>query len=308
MTLRERAKSFFFELQDTICAALEDLDGAARFHEDQWTHAPGEGPGEGGGRTRVLAGGKLLEKGGVNVSSVKGDLSPRLAKRLAVPPSRFFATGLSLVLHPESPLIPTVHMNVRFLQVFNSEGDGDGGVRRAWFGGGSDLTPYYLFEEDAVHFHRTLKSACDRHDPEYYPRFKKECDDYFYLPHRREARGIGGIFFDYLDQDLEQAFGFVRDVGGAFLDAYTPIVERRAGEPFTEQQRVWQQHRRGRYVEFNLLHDRGTVFGLETGGRTESILISLPPTVRWSYDYKPAGGTPEATLLDALQKPRTWVD
>jgi coproporphyrinogen III oxidase len=231
---------------------------------------------------------------------VRGELTERLAARLEVPPQSFSATGLSLVLHPRSPWVPTSHMNVRYIEL-------TGPSRRAWFGGGADLTPYYLVEEDAAHFHGCLKAACDRHDPAYYPRFKEWCDRYFWLPHRDEARGVGGIFFDYLTDDPEPVFDFVRDLGRAFVEAYLPIVDRRKKEPWTEDQREWQLIRRGRYVEFNLIHDRGTLFGLETGGRTESILMSLPPVVRWTYDHRPAPDSPEAKLLDVLRRPRDWA-
>ena len=293
--MKDKARQLFAGLQDEICGGLEALDGKARFREDRWEHAAGSG----GGVTRVLAGGDVFEKGGVNLSAVGGELSGKLAERLNVPKQPFFATGVSLVLHPVSPMIPTVHMNVRYLEML--------GTDRAWFGGGADLTPYYLFAEDAAHFHRRFKSACDRHDPDYYPSFKRSCDEYFYLAHRREARGIGGIFFDYLDRDLDRVFELVADVGREFLPAYGPIVERRLGEPWSEGERGWQLIRRGRYVEFNLIHDRGTLFGLETGGRTESILMSLPPVVHWAYDHHPEAGSREAELLEALRHPSDWA-
>ncbi len=281
--MKTRACEFFRELQDTICQALEDVDGKAEFREDLWV----------GGRSRVIERGRVIEKGGVNLADITGELTERLAQRLEVPPQPFVATGISLVIHPLSPMIPTVHMNFRYLELKN----------RAWFGGGADLTPHYLFDKDTEHFHGTWRQACDRHDPGYYSRFKKWCDDYFYNKHRGEARGVGGIFFDYLDRDLEKVFAFVRDLGGVFLEAYLPIVERRRELPWGDRQRNWQQIRRGRYVEFNLVHDRGTLFGLETGGRTESILMSLPPTVRWVYDHRPEPGSPEEELLDKLRTP-----
>jgi coproporphyrinogen III oxidase len=301
--LRDRAREFFSALQEEICAALEALDGAAKFREDLWKREGG-----GGGRTRVIENGELFEKGGVNFSAVHGTFDQAFADRMPVGSgTAFFATGVSLVLHPLNPMVPTVHANFRYLE------RGSGG----WFGGGSDLTPYYPYREDAVHFHQTLKAACDRFDPLYYPRFKKWCDDYFYLKHRNEARGIGGIFFDYLTgdkgavaeekdsppqdlqdeaprRDLEEIFAFVQAAGNSFLPAYLPIVERRRGERFTEREREFQIIRRGRYVEFNLVYDRGTTFGLETRGRTESILMSLPPLVRWVYDYKPEPNSREA--------------
>jgi len=300
MNLAERAHRAFAGLQDTICAGLEALDGGATFREDAWTYAPGAGVGEGGGRTRVISGGKVFEKGGVNLSAVTGRLTARLAGHLGVQPQPIYATGLSLVLHPLSPHVPTVHMNVRYLELLGADGHG-------WFGGGADLTPYYLVEEDARHFHRVLRAACDEHAAGDYPRFKHGCDEYFYLPHRGEARGVGGIFFDYLKDDPEATFAFATAVGAAFLPAYGPIVKRRRDTPWSDAEREWQLLRRGRYVEFNLIHDRGTLFGLETGGRTESILMSLPPVVHWAYDHSPAEGSAEALLLAALRSPRDWL-
>jgi coproporphyrinogen III oxidase len=288
--MRETTSLYARELQERICARLEALDGS-RFREDVW-----ERPGGGGGRTRVLENGLLFEKAGVNSSEVHGCLTEEFARQLPGGGTEFYATGISLVLHPRNPRVPAVHFNLRYVEK---------GARR-WFGGGGDLTPYYLYDEDAVHFHREWKRACDRHDLEYYPRFKAECDRYFFLPHRGEARGVGGIFFDYLDAD-DRAFAFWKEVGGCFLDAYVPIAERRREEPYTERERTWQLRRRGRYVEFNLLYDRGTVFGLRTGGRIESILISLPPAVRWDYDAAPAQGSEEARLLAVLKNPRDWL-
>jgi len=301
MELKQRAHAHFAGLQDEICARLEALDGGQRFREDRWDHESGTG----GGVTRVITDGQVFEKGGVNLSAVEGPLSEKIAARLDVTPQDFFATGISLVLHPRSPRVPTVHMNLRYLEML---GDLEPRQRRAWFGGGADLTPYYLKQEDAVHFHRTFKAALDLHDPGHYPRFKRGCDAYFHLPHRGEARGIGGIFFDYLDAELDRVFAMVREVGSAFLPAYVPIVERRADEPWSEPERHWQLLRRGRYVEFNLVHDRGTLFGLETGGRTESILMSLPPLVRWEYDRRPSPGSAEARLIEVLRNPVDWAD
>jgi coproporphyrinogen III oxidase len=301
VTLIERASAHFRELQDTIVAALERLDGQGRFREDTWTRpaggSGGRGGDAGGGRTRVLEGGSLFERAGVNWSDVAGELPEELSEKTPGEGREFRATGISLVLHPRSPMVPTVHANFRCL----TKG------KASWFGGGSDLTPYYFHREDAVHFHRTWKEVCDRHDPTWYPRFKKWCDDYFYLPHRGETRGVGGIFFDYLQgEGLEHVFAFVRDGGEAFLRAYAPIVERRRGEPYGEREREFQLLRRGRYVEFNLIHDRGTTFGLKTGGRTESILMSLPPLVAWKYDFHPAEGSREAEMLRAL-RPTDWL-
>ncbi len=293
--MRNRARAKVEQLQDTICAAIERLDGRARFREDLWQR-----PGGGGGRTRVLEGGEVFEKAGVNVSAVHGELPEALQTALHGEGAEFFATGVSLVLHPRNPHVPTTHANFRYLE------RGDAG----WFGGGADLTPYVLVDEDAAHFHRVLGEACDRHDPAYYPRFKKWCDEYFFLPHRKEARGVGGLFFDYLkpdaDRDLESLFAFWSDVGDSFLPAYAPIVERRVDTPWGEPLRTWQLQRRGRYVEFNLVYDRGTLFGLKTEGRIESILMSLPPLVRWDYAIEPSPGTPEARLLEVLREPRDW--
>jgi len=300
--LKQQVRRYFGDLQDRICRELEAADGQGSFHEDRWSYEPGSGPGEGGGITRVITDGAVFEKGGVNLSEVSGRLTERLAERLKVPVQRFYATGVSLVLHPRNPYVPAVHMNVRYLELHDGTK-----TTRAWFGGGADLTPYYLFEEDAVHFHRCFKRACDGHDPDHYPRFKRWCDEYFFVKHRGEARGVGGLFFDYLEGDLEQTFAFVRDVGDSFLEAYLPIVRRRRDEPFSEPQRTWQLVRRGRYVEFNLVWDRGTLFGLETSGRTESILMSLPPVVRWVYDHRPEPGSPEARLLEVLESPRDWI-
>jgi coproporphyrinogen III oxidase len=287
----DRAAAWFMELQDRICRALEELDGSGRFREDVWSR-----PGGGGGRTRVLERGGLFEKGGVNFSDVHGELPPELAASTPGEGAEFRATGISLVLHPESPMVPTVHANFRCLE--------KGGT--VWFGGGSDLTPYYPFRDDVIHFHRAWKTVCDLHDLSYYPRFKKTCDEYFYLPHRSETRGVGGIFFDYLQGDLEHTFSFVRDAGETFLPAYGPIVERRRAEPWSDREREFHLYRRGRYVEFNLLFDRGTVFGLRTGGRTESILMSLPPLARWVYAYTPEEGSREARLQEFL-KPTDWL-
>jgi len=289
--IEERAAAYFRALQDQICAGLEAADGAARFREDEWVR-----PGGGGGRSRVLEGGALLEKAGVNYSLVHGEFKPEMAASMPGDGLGFVATGMSLVLHPRSPRIPTVHANFRCLR--------RGGV--AWFGGGADLTPYFPVREDVEHFHRTWKTACDAHDPAYYPRFKQWCDDYFFLPHRNETRGVGGIFFDYLQADPEADFAFVQRCGDAFLSAYLPILERRRNDPHGERERQFQLYRRGRYVEFNLLYDRGTIFGLKTDGRVESILMSLPPLVRWAYDAKFEAGTEEAELVDWL-RPRDWL-
>lgn len=291
--IHSQSAEYFQQMQDQICQGLEEIDGTGRFREDRWDREGG-----GGGRTRVLSGGSVFEKAGVNFSEVFGQLSPEFSAQIPGEGHNFTATGISLVLHPRSPRVPTVHANFRFL----TKGD------RKWFGGGADLTPYYPRREDVVHFHRVWKAVCTRHAPPVdYARFKKWCDDYFYLKHRNEPRGVGGIFFDYLEGDLNRLLDFVRDAGGHFLEAYLPIVYRRKDEPYEERHRAFQEFRRGRYVEFNLIYDRGTIFGLKTGGRVESILMSLPPVVRWHYDYQPEPGSEEATLYEFL-KPRDWAD
>ena len=290
----EEVQAYMRDLQDRICAGLEALDGGATFREDAWDR-----PGGGGGRTRVMEEGDLIERGGVNFSAVHGDELPESAsaRRPELAGQPFSATGVSLVLHPRNPYVPTVHMNVRFF---------DAGTAW-WFGGGADLTPYYGFREDAVHFHQTLKTACDRYDEDYYRRFKEWCDDYFYLKHRGEMRGVGGIFFDDLNDGWDQTFGFTQAVGDAFLDAFSPIAERRRDSEYGDHERQWQLIRRGRYVEFNLVYDRGTLFGLQSGGRTESILMSMPPLASWRYDYQPESGTPEAELVETFLKPQAWA-
>ena len=291
-SLRAELDPFLRWLQDEICRALEALDGSARFRRDAWDR-----PGGGGGVTAVLQDGPVLEKAGVAFSHVCGELPEAFARRLLGEGRRFAAVGLSLVLHPRSPRVPTTHANYRFIV----QGD------KAWFGGGSDLTPYYLYDDDARHFHATLRAACERHDPGYYPRFKEACDRYFWLPHRAEARGVGGIFFEDMGGDPPRELAFVKDCAASFLPSWLPIAERRRDAPYGDAERGWQEIRRGRYVEFNLLHDRGTVFGLETGGRTESILMSLPPRVRWVYDHRPAEASEEARLVDVLRHPRPWT-
>ena len=290
--MHDRAVSYFRDLQDRICAAVAAADGGGSFREDTWARAAG-----GGGRSRVIEEGAVFEKGGVNFSEVHGELTPEFAKQLPGDGRTFTAAGVSLVLHPRSPLVPTVHANFRYL----THG------AKTWFGGGADLTPYYPFREDVVHFHRTWKRVCDAHPGVAdHATMKATCDDYFHLKHRDEARGVGGIFFDYMDA-TDDTFAFVRAAGDAFLGAYLPIVERRKGLAYTPEQRVFQEYRRGRYVEFNLVYDRGTVFGLKTDGRVESILMSLPPVVRYVYDYRPAPGSAEAELTDYWLKPKDWA-
>ena len=304
MTLKERFSSYVKELQNEICNRIETADGESRFREDHWTRDGG-----GGGQTRVIEGGALFEKGGVNVSSVHGELPEPIKTSFDVTQGWFYATGLSLVLHPRSPMVPTVHANYRFFELYEDEEMTS--VADRWFGGGADLTPYYLWQEDAVHFHQVLKSVCDRHGDDLYPLYKKACDDYFFNDHRQEARGVGGLFFDYLrgneDRDDNTWFDFVTDVGNHFLTSYMPIVDRRRDLPYDEEHRYWQEVRRGRYVEFNLIHDRGTLFGLKTGGRTESILMSLPPRVRWDYNHHPAPGSREEELVNVLREPADWA-
>lgn len=301
--LKERAARLFQDVQSHICRGLESIDGKAVFQSDSWKREDSRGGDGGGGVTRVLAEGGVFEKAGVNFSKVHGHMSAEFAAKLGASREElpFFATGVSLVIHPRSPMVPTTHANWRFLQL------GD----KMWFGGGSDLTPYYLEESDAVHFHAVIKQVCDKYSEEYYPRFKKWCDEYFYLPHRQEARGIGGIFFDYIGRDdgadLESFFPFVQDLGFAFTEQYLPIVERRMNSPYGEKERHFQLLRRGRYVEFNLLYDRGTHFGLQTNGRIESILMSLPPEVRWEYCPQVEPGSREERLLQALAAPREWI-
>ena len=291
--LRHRAAAYFRDLQDRICAGLEQLDGPGRFREDAWQREGG-----GGGRSRILVDGGLFEKAGVNFSEVFGRMSPEFAAQVPGEGLDFTAAGISLVLHPRNPYVPTVHANFRFL----TKGD------RQWFGGGADLTPYYPFRDDVIAFHKVWRRVCTAHAPLIdYDRLKKWCDEYFFLPHRNEPRGVGGIFFDYLESDLEALFAFVRDAGDAFLDAYVPIARRRKDTPYGERERRFQEFRRGRYAEFNLVYDRGTLFGLKTGGRVESILMSLPPTVRWLYDYRPEPGSREAELVEVYLPPRDWA-
>ena len=294
---------FIHSLQDRICAALEQEDGAAKFFEDKW-----ERPEGGGGKTRVIANGNVFEKGGVNTSVVFGEVSDIMRKQLGVDGHRWFACGLSLVIHPMNPFVPTTHANWRYFELYDKENN----VIDCWFGGGADLTPYYLFEEDAEHFHGTLKNAIEPFGEGLHAQYKAWCDKYFANTHRNnEMRGIGGVFYDHLkpkpEFDVEQLFAFQQANGNSFVEAYIPIVAKRKQLSFTPENKHWQEIRRGRYVEFNLIHDRGTIFGLKTNGRTESILMSLPPTVRFEYDYQPKPNSPEAILLDACQHPKDWV-
>tara|TARA_R110002049_G_scaffold254878_5_gene430372 strand:- start:839 stop:1759 length:921 start_codon:yes stop_codon:yes gene_type:complete len=296
-------RSYFMDLQDRICKELEAADGQAKFVEDNWQR---EGMGGGGGRTRVLTDGGVFEQGGVNFSQVTGDSLPAsaTASRPELAGRSFEALGVSLVIHPHNPYIPTSHANVRF---FIAEKEGEEPIW--WFGGGYDLTPYYGFEEDVIAWHQTAKVACDPFGDEVYPRYKQWCDEYFLLKHRNEPRGVGGLFFDDLNEgSFEDCFNFMKSVGDSYTQAYLPIVKRRKDIVFGERERDFQLYRRGRYVEFNLVYDRGTLFGLQSGGRTESILMSLPPLVKWRYNWQPEAGSAEAELYDVFLKPRDWLE
>lgn len=293
---KEQIAQWFESLQDDICRQLEIADGHGRFREDIWQRPEG-----GGGRSRVIQG-NLIEKGGVNFSAVWGPAPEKIITALKVEPGDFYATGVSIVLHPSNPWSPIIHMNVRYFEMSSGQW---------WFGGGIDLTPHYIDLEQARWFHQQLKEVCDKFHPDYYPRFKDWADHYFFLPHREETRGIGGIFFDRLsDQEgfsRADRFAFVQDVGRAFAPIYTELLLRTAPLPYSEEERQWQLLRRGRYVEFNLVWDKGTKFGLDTGGRTESILMSLPPMAQWVYDYQPTAGSPEAITLSRLRKGVNWI-
>lgn len=296
--------TYLRELQDRICAALEAADGAARFRSDTWERAEG-----GGGDTRVLRDGAVFEQAGVNFSHVMGAKLPAsaTAQRPQLAGASWMATGVSLVIHPRNPYVPTTHANVRFFSATGPAADGSQGGTW-WFGGGFDLTPYYPFEEDVLHWHRTAQQACAPFGDEVYAQHKDWCDRYFFLKHRNETRGVGGLFFDDLNEwGFERCFAYQRSVGDHFLPAFLPIVERRKDLPYGERERQFQLYRRGRYVEFNLVYDRGTSFGLQSGGRTESILMSLPPLARWEYDWRPEPGSPEARLYSDFLRPRDWL-
>ena len=289
-------------LQDNFTNEFEKIDTKAKFNEDIWIRPEG-----GGGKTRIIENGDVIEKGGVNISSVHGTLPESMQEYFKVENVDFYACGLSLVIHPNNPMAPTVHANWRYFEMY----DKNGKIIDQWFGGGLDLTPYYFFKEDAEHFHKTCKDVCDQFNPEYYNKFKQECDSYFFNKHRNEARGIGGLFFDYLKKDkkntLEDHYEFIISVSKSFLTAYIPILKKRMNLIYTDEQKNWQEIRRGRYVEFNLVHDKGTIFGLRTNGRIESILMSLPPKVQWKYDFKPKKGSAEEKLLKILKSPRNWI-
>ncbi|MEM8999080.1 MAG: oxygen-dependent coproporphyrinogen oxidase [Bacteroidota bacterium] len=300
--MKDTFYSYIERLQDTITTKLETIDGSAQFKQDLWKRQEG-----GGGRTRVIENGSVFEKGGVNISAVHGALPQSMQDYFKVGNVDFFACGLSLVIHPKNPFVPTVHANWRYFEMY----DENENIIDQWFGGGQDLTPYYLFEEDARHFHTICKKVCDAHHLDFYAEYKKRCDSYFWNTHRNEARGIGGLFFDYCKAKdgftMQDWYHFVAEVGDGFLDAYVPIVLKRKDKPYTPQQREWQEIRRGRYVEFNLVHDKGTLFGLRTNGRIESILMSLPPHVQWKYDHNPISGSEEAKLIEVLKHPKNWV-
>lgn len=303
MNIKENWIAYIHDLQNRICTALEETDGKAKFMEDAWQRPEG-----GGGKTRVIANGNVFEKGGVNTSVVFGEVTDAMKTQLKINGAKWFAAGLSLVIHPANPFVPTVHCNYRMFELYNETGE----VIDRWFGGGTDLTPYYLFEEDAEYFHQTYKDACDDFDPAFYPVFKKDCDNYFVNWHRNaERRGIGGIFYDYQRpddwKDVDFWMNFGKRCGDSFISAYIPIVEKRKNTAYTIEHKHWQEIRRGRYVEFNLVHDRGTLFGLKTNGRIESILMSLPPTVRFEYNYQPLPGSEEEKLQQACLLPREWI-
>lgn len=296
----ENVKNFLLDLQNRICVALENQEPNAKFIEDDWQRSEG-----GGGKTRVLSNGHVIEQGGVNFSHVFGNQLPAsaTAARPELTNRRFQAMGVSLVIHPRNPYIPTSHANVRF---FVAEKPGEEPIW--WFGGGFDLTPFYPFHEDVQHWHRTARLACEPFGKEVYPRYKKWCDEYFYLKHRGETRGAGGLFFDDLNEwGFEQCFAFMQSIGNHYIDAYVPIIEKRKNTPYGDREREFQLYRRGRYVEFNLVYDRGTLFGLQSGGRTESILMSMPPAANWRYNWQPEPGSPEAELYEHYLKPQDWL-
>lgn len=300
--MKDQFYNYILKLQQQITAKLQEIDGKSEFQSHEW-----ERPGGGGGKTMVIENGGVFEKGGVNISRVHGKLPESMQKALNVTAGDFYACGLSMVIHPTSPKIPTTHANWRYFELYDEQGN----VVDQWFGGGQDLTPYYLDKGDCIHWHQICKDACDRNNPDFYKKYKKWCDEYFWNKHRNESRGIGGLFFDYLrptkDFDLDHLYDFVSAVGDSFLEAYVPIVEKHKTESYTPEQREWQEIRRGRYVEFNLVYDRGTLFGLKTNGRIESILMSLPPYAQWKYDYHPEPGSREEELLKVLEKPIDWL-
>lgn len=304
MEFKNEVQNYFKSLQDTICSALSKEDGGANFEEDVWTRPEG-----GGGRTRIIQEGNVIEKGGVNFSAVEGELPKMIANALKLDAGHFFASGVSIVIHPKNPMVPIIHMNVRYFETKKSPEDKE--VLAAWFGGGIDLTPHYVDEKQAKWFHQQLKQVCDLHHAAYYPEFKKWADDYFYIKHRKETRGIGGIFFDRLSEDehfsIRNRFDFVQEVGNVFAPIYTQLMKRNAEKAYTEENKIWQNIRRGRYVEFNLVYDKGTKFGLDTNGRIESILMSLPKNASWMYNYQTSANSPEEKTLHLLQKEIDWL-
>jgi coproporphyrinogen III oxidase len=300
--MKDQFYTYIQNLQETITKALEKEDGGASFKEDIWKRKEG-----GGGRSRIIENGATIEKGGVNISAVHGPLPDSMQAYFNVGEVDFFACGLSIVIHPKNPMAPTVHANCRYFEMYDTNKNSVD----QWFGGGLDLTPYYLFNEDSRHFHEQCKKACDLHHPDFYNTFKEKCDTYFYNKHREEARGVGGLFFDYLKANetftIKDRYDFTTTIGNSFIEAYIPILNKRKNLDFTPENRTWQEIRRGRYVEFNLVHDKGTLFGLKTNGRMESILMSLPPTVQWRYDYHPKQGSKEEELLNILKNPKNWI-
>ena len=303
MITKEEIAAAYKQIQEEICTVLENTDGVAKFEEEIW-----ERDGGGGGRTRVIQNGNILEKGGVNFSAVEGKLPDSVKKALKVEQDDFFATGVSIVMHPNHPMVPIIHMNIRYFEMPSSF---DEGQPLRWFGGGIDLTPHYVIEDDARYFHQRLKTVCDQYHADFYPRFKTWADDYFYIKHRNETRGIGGIFYDRLtatdELSWESIFEFSKSLGRSFASIYTELINRNRVKEYTEQQQEWQYQRRSRYAEFNLVYDAGTKFGLETNGRIESILMSLPPTAKWMYDFKPQPHSEEEKTLSLLKKSINWV-
>lgn len=299
--MKNKFSIYIDKLQKAITSHIEKLDGKSKFKKDSWNREKG-----GGGLTMVLENGNIFEKAGVNVSKVYGELPDSIAELVKANRSDFFACGISLILHPKNPLAPTFHANLRYFELYENNK-----LKDSWFGGGLDLTPYYIFDEDVVHFHKSCKKICDKYDKTFYQNYKKKCDQYFWNSHRNEARGVGGLFFDYCRENdkmsIEDWFSFITDLGNSFLESYCPIIEKRKDMDYGEKQLKWQQIRRGRYVEFNLLHDKGTLFGLKTNGRIESILISMPPKAEWVYNLVPKKGSKEEKLLKILKCPKKWI-
>jgi|TARA_B110000459_G_scaffold34155_1_gene36037 coproporphyrinogen III oxidase len=301
MKMKNKFSVYIDSLQERITSDLEKLDGKSKFIKDNWEREKG-----GGGLTMILENGDVFEKAGVNVSKVYGNLPESMSKLLKVDQSHFFACGISLVLHPKNPMAPTFHANLRYFELYEHNV-----LKDRWFGGGLDLTPYYIFEEDIVHFHKSCKKVCDSYNESFYSKYKRKCDEYFWNSHRNEARGVGGLFFDYCresnEMNIDNWFSFISDLGNSFLKSYVPIIKKRKDLDYNNSHEKWQQIRRGRYVEFNLLHDKGTLFGLKTNGRIESILISMPPKAQWVYNQTPSKGSEEEKLLNILKSPKKWT-